>query len=75
VAEAYLQFLYGPEGQEIIGRNFYRPRSEAAARKFAAQFPKITLFTVDQVFGGWQKAQKAHFDDNGLYDQIYLAGR
>jgi sulfate/thiosulfate transport system substrate-binding protein len=71
VAEAYLQFLYSAEGQEIAGKNFYRPRSESVAAKFANQFTKVNLFTIDEVFGGWQKAQKAHFADGGLFDQIY----
>jgi sulfate/thiosulfate transport system substrate-binding protein len=75
VAEAYLKFLYTDEGQDIVARWFYRPRSAAVAAKYAAQFPKVTLFTIDEVFGGWQKAQKTHFEDNGLYDQIYLAGK
>ena len=75
VAEAYLKFLYSEEGQEIFARWFYRPRSAAVAAKYGSQFPKVTLFTIDEVFGGWQKAQKTHFEDNGLYDQIYLAGR
>jgi sulfate transport system substrate-binding protein len=75
VAQAYLEYLYSPEGQEIAGRNFYRPRLEAAAAKFSKQFPKLSLFTVDEVFGGWQKAQATHFVDNAIFDQIYLAGR
>jgi sulfate/thiosulfate transport system substrate-binding protein len=75
VAEAYLKFLYSDEGQEIIAKNHYRPRSAAVAQKYAASFPKITLFTIDEVFGGWQKAQKTHFDDNAVYDQVILAGK
>jgi sulfate transport system substrate-binding protein len=75
VATAYLQFLYTPEGQEIAARHYYRPRNEAVAAKYAAQFPKLQLFTVDQVFGGWTRAQKTHFDDGGVFDQIYGAGR
>ena len=71
VAEAYLQFLYSPEGQEIAARNFYRPRSETVAAKFAAQFTPVSLFTIDELFGGWQKAQKTHFADGGLFDRIY----
>jgi sulfate/thiosulfate-binding protein len=74
-ATAYLQFLYTPEGQEIAARHYYRPRNEAVAARYAAQFPKLQLFTVDQVFGGWAKAQKTHFDDGGVFDQIYGAGR
>jgi sulfate/thiosulfate-binding protein len=75
VAEAYLKFLYSDEGQEIIARNHYRPRSAAVAQKYASSFPKITLFTIDEVFGGWQKAQKKHFEDNAVYDQVILAGK
>jgi sulfate/thiosulfate transport system substrate-binding protein len=75
VAEEYLKYLYSDEAQEVIAKNFYRPRNEAIAKKYASQFPKITLFTIDEVFGGWQKAQKTHFDDNGVYDQIYAAGK
>ena len=71
VAKAYLDYLYSDEGQEIIARNFYRPRNEAVASKHADQFAKVTLFTIDEQFGGWQKAQKTHFADGGLFDQIY----
>jgi len=71
VAQAYLEYLYSPEGQEIAARNYYRPRLEAVAKKHAATFPKVNLITIDAVFGGWQKAQKAHFADGGLFDQIY----
>jgi sulfate transport system substrate-binding protein len=74
VAEAYLQYLYGDEGQEIAARNFYRPRSPAVLAKHAAQFPKLTLFTIDDTFGGWTKAQKTHFADGGVFDQIYQPG-
>ncbi|HTG31349.1 MAG TPA: sulfate ABC transporter substrate-binding protein [Thermoanaerobaculia bacterium] len=74
VATAYLQFLYTPEGQEIAARHYYRPRNEAVAARYAAQFPKVQLFTID-VFGGWTKAQQAHFADGGVFDQIYGAGR
>ncbi|MEO6196229.1 MAG: sulfate ABC transporter substrate-binding protein [Thermoanaerobaculia bacterium] len=74
VATAYLQFLYTSEGQEIAARHYYRPRNEAVAAKYAAQFPKVQLFTID-VFGGWTKAQQAHFADGGVFDQIYGAGR
>jgi sulfate transport system substrate-binding protein len=75
LAKAYLEFLYSPEGQEIAAKNFYRPRSEAAAKKYADKFPKLTLFTIDDVFGGWQKAQKTHFDNDGTFDQIQLDNR
>jgi len=71
VAEAYLQYLYSPEGQEIAARHYYRPRLASVARKYAAQFPKLKLITVDQVFGGWQNAQKRFFADGGVFDQIY----
>ena len=71
VAQAYLEYLYSEEGQEIAGRNFYRPTDAKVAAKYAAQFPKINLFRIDEVFGGWQKAQKAHFADGGVFDQIY----
>jgi sulfate/thiosulfate transport system substrate-binding protein len=71
LAKAYLEYLYSDEGQDIAGRNFYRPRSEKAAAKYADQFAKLKLVTVDEVFGGWQKAQKTHFADGGTFDQIY----
>jgi sulfate/thiosulfate-binding protein len=75
IAEAYLQYLYSDEGQEIAGKHYYRPISEKAIKKFAAQFPKVNLFNIDTVFGGWDKAQKAHFADGGSFDQIYQPGR
>ena len=71
VAQAYLEYLYTPQGQEIAARNYYRPRLESVARKYASTFPKVNLVTIDDVFGGWQKAQKRHFADGGLFDQIY----
>ena len=71
VAEAYLQYLYSDEGQDIAGKNFYRPRSEKIAEKYSKQFPKINLFTIDEGFGGWANAQKVHFADGGTFDQIY----
>ncbi len=74
VAEAYLKFLYTPGGQEIAVKNHYRPRDAAVAAKHAGEFPKIKLFTIDQVFGGWQKAQATHFADGGTFDQIYQTG-
>ena len=70
VAEAYLQYLYSDEGQEIAAKNYYRPRSEAVAKKYEKQFPKVQLVTIDD-FGGWKKAQKTHFADGGVFDQIY----
>ncbi len=71
VAKAYLEFLYTDEGQDIAGRNFYRPRSEKAAAKHAQVFPKVELFTIDALFGGWQQAQKTHFADGGVFDQVF----
>jgi sulfate/thiosulfate-binding protein len=71
VAEAYLNYLYTPEGQEIAAKHFYRPRLDSVAQKYAAQFYKVNLITIDDVFGGWQKAQKTHFSDGGTFDQIY----
>jgi len=70
VAEAYLQYLYGPEGQELAAANYYRPRDPKVAAKYAGKFANVRLFTIDQVFGGWAKAQKIHFDDGGVFDQI-----
>ncbi len=70
-AEEYLKYLYSPEGQEIAAKRFYRPRNNTVAAKYASQFPKISLFTVDELFGGWQKTQKTHFADGGIFDQIY----
>ncbi len=75
IAQAYLEYLYTPEGQEIAARHYYRPRLQAVAAKYADQFPKLTLFTIDEVAGGWAKAQKAHFADGGVFDQIYQPGR
>lgn len=71
VAQAYLEYLYTPEGQEIAARNFYRPTDEKVAAKYAKNFPKVNLFTIDELFGGWAKAQKTHFADGGVFDQIY----
>jgi len=71
VAQAYLEYLYTPEGQEIAVKNYYRPRLESVAKKYASTFPDIKLVTIDEVFGGWQKAQKTHFADGGVFDQIY----
>ena len=75
VAEAYLQFLYTDEGQEIIAKNYYRPATEKAASKYASQFPKVKLFTLADVAGNWGQAQKAHFADGGVFDQIYQPGK
>jgi sulfate transport system substrate-binding protein len=75
IAEAYLRYLYSPEGQDIAARNGYRPRDAAIAAKYATKFPSLPLVTVDEAFGGWQKAQAAHFADGGTFDQIYAPGR
>lgn len=72
VAEAYLQYLYSEQGQEIAAKHFYRPINEKVAEKYAAQFPKIELFRIDDAFGGWKNAHKIHFADDGTFDQIYL---
>ncbi|MBH9575434.1 sulfate ABC transporter substrate-binding protein [Inhella proteolytica] len=70
-AQAYLEHLYSPEGQEIVAKHFYRPIDPKVAAAYAKHFPKINLFTIDEVFGGWTKAQKEHFNDGGVFDQIY----
>ncbi|MFY9509642.1 MAG: sulfate ABC transporter substrate-binding protein [Rubrivivax sp.] len=75
LAEAYLRYLYDDAGQEIAARHHLRPRSTKVLAKYAKAFPKVNTFTVDQVFGGWKKAQKDHFDDGGLYDQVILAAK
>jgi sulfate transport system substrate-binding protein len=74
VAEGYLNFLYSPLAQDLIGRNHYRPRNPQAAAKYAAKFPKIPLVTIDGDFGGWRKAQAKFFADGGVFDQIYKPG-
>jgi sulfate/thiosulfate-binding protein len=71
LAKAYLDFLYTPEGQEIAARHYYRPRQPEIAAKYAKQFPQVQLFTIDQVAGGWARAQKTHFADGGVFDKIY----
>ena len=71
LAQAYLEYLYTPEAQEIAARHYYRPRDPAVAKKYAAAFPQVRLVTIDETFGGWQKAQKTHFADGGVFDQIY----
>jgi sulfate/thiosulfate-binding protein len=71
IAEAYLRFLYTKEGQEIVAQNFYRPRDAAIAAKYSNQFPKLPLVTIDDTFGGWEKAQATHFSDGGVFDRIY----
>jgi sulfate/thiosulfate-binding protein len=74
VAEAYLEYLYTEQGQEIAAKHHYRPRLASVATKYAKDFPSIQLFTVDELFGGWKIAQKTHFVDNGTFDQIYVPG-
>ena len=74
VAEAYLEYLYSDEGQETAARNYYRPTNAKVAAKYAGQFPKVALFTINDAFGGWQKAAKTHFADGGTFDQIYKPG-
>ena len=74
LAEAYLNYLYTPEGQELVAKHHYRPRLEAVAKKYEAAFPKIELFTID-LFGGWSKVQKTHFAEGGVFDQIYQPGK
>ncbi|MGA9522587.1 MAG: sulfate ABC transporter substrate-binding protein [Myxococcaceae bacterium] len=75
VAQAYLEYLYTPEGQELAAKHFFRPRDAAVAARHARTFPQVTLFTIDEIFGGWDKAQSAHFGDNGSFDRLYVAGR
>ena len=75
VAQAYLEYLYSEEGQEIAAKHYYRPTLAKVAQRYAGQFPKVTLFTIDQAFGGWQKAAKTHFADGGTFDQIYTKGQ
>jgi len=75
IAQAYLEYLYSPEGQEVAAKHYYRPRLEAVEMKYAATFSKVTLFTIDEVFGGWQKAQKTHFSEGGSFDQIQRSSR
>ncbi|MBL8422307.1 MAG: sulfate ABC transporter substrate-binding protein [Candidatus Accumulibacter phosphatis] len=74
VAQAYLEYLYSPEGQELAAKNFYRPTDAQVAAKYSKQFVKTRLVTVDKVFGGWRNAQKVHFSDGGVFDQIYVPG-
>ena len=71
VAEAYLKYWYTKEGQEIAARNSYRPRDSEIAREYEKSFARVELFTIDDVFGGWTKAQKDHFAEGGIFDQIY----
>ena len=71
VAEGYLNFLYSPLAQDIVGKHHYRPRDPKAVAKYAASFKQIPLVTIDQAFGGWKKATATHFADGALFDQIY----
>ena len=71
VAQAYLDYLYTPEGQEIAAKHYYRPIDDKVAARHNKTFPKVTLFTIDELFGGWAKAQKTHFADGGVFDQVY----
>jgi sulfate/thiosulfate-binding protein len=74
VAQAYLEYLYSPEGQDIAARHYYRPRDARIAAKYARQFGKVNLVTIDDTFGGWRNAQKTHFSDGGIFDQLYVPG-
>ncbi|MFI4969420.1 MAG: substrate-binding domain-containing protein, partial [Lysobacterales bacterium] len=75
LAQAYLEFLYTPQGQELAAKHGYRPSDAATAARYAAKFPPLPLLTVDAAFGGWQKAQETHFADGGTFDQIYAPGK
>ena len=75
IAQAYLEYLYSPEGQELAARHHYRPRDPAVADRYRDQFPQLKLFTIDETFGGWAKAQATHFKDGGTFDQIYQSAR
>jgi sulfate transport system substrate-binding protein len=73
-AEAYLSYLYSPEGQELAARHFYRPRRADVAAKYADRFPSVDLFTIEDTFGGWPAAQRRFFADGGVFDEIYQPG-
>jgi sulfate/thiosulfate-binding protein len=73
VAEAYLEYLYSPDGQDVVARNHFRPRDATITAQHAAQFPPVRMFTIDDVFGGWREAQTTHFNDGGIYDRIFSA--
>jgi sulfate/thiosulfate-binding protein len=75
VAEAYLKYLYTPEAQEIVARHYYRPRNAQVAAKYKSRFPNIKLFTIDRNFAGWSRAQATHFNDGGLFDQIFESAK
>ena len=72
-AQAYLEFLYTDEGQDLAGKHFYRPTSPKAQARYAKQFPRLDLFTIEQAFGSWAQATRQHFADGGLFDQIYTS--
>ena len=72
VATEYVNYLYSPEGQDIAGKNYYRPTDKKVAAKYAKQFANVKLLTIDKEFGGWTNAQKTHFADGGVFDQIYV---
>jgi sulfate/thiosulfate-binding protein len=74
-AETYLNFLYTPEAQAIVARNYFRPRNRAVAARYRALFPNVKLLTIDRNFGGWTRAQKVHFDDGGTFDQVFAAAK
>lgn len=71
VAQAYLEYLYTEEGQELAAKHYFRPRSQSVMTKYADKYPEVELFTIDEVFGSWQNAQKTHFADQGIFDEIY----
>jgi sulfate/thiosulfate-binding protein len=75
VAQAYLEFLYTDGGQELVAKHYFRPRAGSVAARYASRFPAVTLFTIDELFGGWARAQATHFADGGVFDQIYQPGR
>ncbi len=75
LAKGYINYLYSPLGQDMAARHFYRPRNEKVLAKYSSQFPKIKTFTIDEVFGGWANAQKTHFVNGAIFDQIYNSKR
>lgn len=75
IARAYLEYLYSPEGQEIAARNYFRPQNKDVLAKYVSQFPNVRLFTLGEIVGDWQKTQKVHFNDGGVFDQIYQHGK
>jgi sulfate transport system substrate-binding protein len=75
VAEAYLKYLYTPQAQEVIAKHYYRPRNPQVAAKFKSRFPNVKLFTINRNFGGWRRAQASHFNDGGLFDQIFESAK